>query len=51
MLKHKSKRQSSIITVKDKDVKNPKNIANALNNFFTNICKCSKWTVVLTHLF
>ena len=36
-LKHKSKRQPSIITVKVKNVTNPKNIANAFNNFFTNI--------------
>ena len=36
-LKHKSKRQFSIITVKGKDVTNPKNISNAFNNFFTNI--------------
>ena len=36
-LKHESKRQPSIITVKGKDVTNPKNIANAFNNFFTNI--------------
>ena len=34
MLKHESKRQPSIITVKGKDVTNPKNIANAFNNFF-----------------
>ena len=37
MLKHESKRQPSIITVKGKDVTNPKNIANAFNNIFTNI--------------
>ena len=37
ILKHKSKRQPSIITVKGKDVTNPKNIANAFNNFFINI--------------
>ena len=37
MLKHKSKRQPSIITVKGKDVTNTKNIANAFNNFFINI--------------
>ena len=36
-LKHKNKRQPRIITVKGKDVTNPKNIANAFNNFFTNI--------------
>ena len=36
-LKHKSKIQPSIIIVKDKNVTNPKNIANAFNNFFTNI--------------
>ena len=36
-LKHKSKIQPSIINVKDKNVTNPKNIANAFNNFFTNI--------------
>ena len=36
-LKHESKRQPSVITVKGKDVTNPKNIANAFNNFFTNI--------------
>ena len=36
-LKHKSKRQPSIITLKAKDVTNPKNIANAFNNFLTNI--------------
>ena len=36
-LKYKSKRQPCIITVKGKDVTNPKNIANAFNNFFTNI--------------
>ena len=36
-LKHKSKRQPSIITVKGKDITNPENIANAFNNFFTNI--------------
>ena len=36
-LKHKSKRQPSIITVKGKDITNPKNIVNALNNFSTNI--------------
>ena len=36
-LKHKSKRQPSITTVKGKDVTNPKNIVNAFNNFFTNI--------------
>ena len=35
--KHKSKRQPSIITVKGKDLANPKNITNAFNNFFTNI--------------
>ena len=35
--KHKSKRQPSIITVKGKDLTNPKNITNAFNNFFTNI--------------
>ena len=35
--KHKSNRQPTIITVKDKDVTNPKNIANVFNNFFTNI--------------
>ena len=35
-LKHKNKRQPSIINVKGKDV-NPKNIADAFNNFFTNI--------------
>ena len=34
-LKHKSKRKPSIITVNGKDI-NPKNIANAFNNFFTN---------------
>ena len=32
-LKHKSKRQPSIITVKGKDVTNPKNIADAFNIF------------------
>ena len=32
-LKHLSKRQPSIITVKGKDVTNPENIANAFNNF------------------
>ena len=38
MLRHKrSKRQPSIITVKGKDITNPKNIVNALNNFSTNI--------------
>ena len=36
-LKHKNKGQLSIITVKDKDLTNPKNIGNAFNNFFTNI--------------
>ena len=36
-LKHKNKRQPSIITVKGKDVTNPKNIANAFKIFFTNI--------------
>ena len=35
-LKYKSKRQPSIITVKGKDVTNPKNIVNALNNFSIN---------------
>ena len=37
MLKHKNKRQPSIITVKGNNVTNPKNIANDFNNFFTNI--------------
>ena len=36
-LKHKSKKQPSIIAVKGKDVTNPKNITNAFNNFFINI--------------
>ena len=36
-LKHKTKRQPRIITEKGKDITNPKNIANAFNNFFTNI--------------
>ena len=36
-LKHKNKGQPSIITVKGKDITNPKNIANAFNNIFTNI--------------
>ena len=36
-LKHKSKRQPSIITVKGKHITNPKNIANAFHSFFTNI--------------
>ena len=35
-LKYKSKRQFSIINVKHKNVPNPKNIANAFNNIFTN---------------
>ena len=35
-LKHKNKRQPSIITVKGKDVTNLKNIANAFNNFRSN---------------
>ena len=33
-LKHKSKRQPSIITVKGKDITNPKKITNAFSNFF-----------------
>ena len=36
-LKHKSKIQPSIIIVKDKNVTNPKYIANVFYNFFTNI--------------
>ena len=32
MLKYKSKRQPNNITVKDKDVTNPTNIANAFND-------------------
>ena len=36
-LKHKSKRQFNIITVKGKDATNPKNIANTFNSYFTNI--------------
>ena len=36
-LKYKSKRQSSIITVKGKDVTNPKNIADTFNNIFIKI--------------
>ena len=36
-LKHKSKKQPSIIAVKGKDVTNPKNITNVFNNFFINI--------------
>ena len=37
MLKNKSKRQPSIITVNGKDVTNHKNIANAFNILITNI--------------
>ena len=36
-LKYKCKRQSSIITVKGKDVTNPKNIADTFNNIFIKI--------------
>ena len=35
-LKHKNKRQPSIITVKGNDITNPKNITNTFNQFFTN---------------
>ena len=44
-LKHKSKRQPSIITVKGKGVTNPKNIANGFNIFFTNIGPSSSKTI------
>ena len=44
-LKYKNKRQPSIITVKGNDVTNPKNIANAFNNFFTNIVPSSSKTI------
>ena len=37
-LKYNQKRQTYTITVNEKDVTNPKNIANAFNNFlYTNI--------------
>ena len=45
-LKHKNKRQPSIITVKVKDITNPKNIANAFNNFFANIGRSLSKTVL-----
>lgn len=36
-LKYKSSRQPNIITIKPREITNPKNIANDSNNFFTNI--------------
>ena len=46
MLKHKNKRQPNIIIAKGKDMTNPKNIANAFNNFFTNIGPSLSKTIV-----
>ena len=37
MLKCQSQRKLNTITVKGKDVTNPKNIVNGFNNSFTNI--------------